>query len=156
MQYGPHGRISSFLICHLVDLDRSEIDLNQQRSECERSNANWDRSEFDLNECVSQSKLRSIWDRSMLDQSCSVNGLLLCAQTYLQENVGCLTLHLKFVAAVSLRLYRFVVPAPDYTIWVPWATNLIVLLMIKTNVFYRLLRIHRHLDYNVFAFVPIQ
>ena len=29
---------------HTSELDRSEIDLSPKRSECERSNANWDRS----------------------------------------------------------------------------------------------------------------
>ena len=29
---------------HTSELDRSEIDLSPKRSECERSNANWDQS----------------------------------------------------------------------------------------------------------------
>ena len=32
---------------HTSELDRSEIDLSPKRSECERSNANWDRSQID-------------------------------------------------------------------------------------------------------------
>ena len=32
---------------HTRELDRSEIDLSQKRSECERSNANWDRSKIE-------------------------------------------------------------------------------------------------------------
>ena len=36
---------------HTSELDWSEIDLSPKRSECERSNANWDRSKIDLNEC---------------------------------------------------------------------------------------------------------
>ena len=35
---------------HTSELDRHEIDLSPKRSECERSNANWDRSKIDLNE----------------------------------------------------------------------------------------------------------
>ena len=35
---------------HTSELDRSEIDLSPKRSECERSNANCDRSKIILNE----------------------------------------------------------------------------------------------------------
>ena len=35
---------------HTSELDRHEIDLSPKRSECERSNTNWDRSKIDLNE----------------------------------------------------------------------------------------------------------
>ena len=55
---------------HTSELDRSEIDLSPKRSECERSNATWDRSKIDLNVwTLSQSELRSISDRSNLDWS---------------------------------------------------------------------------------------
>ena len=47
------------------DLDRSEIDLSPKRSECERSNANWDRSKIDLNEY--EHFLKANWDRSQID-----------------------------------------------------------------------------------------
>ena len=47
---------------HTSELDRSEIDLSPKRSECERSNANWDRSKWVWT--LSQSELRSISDRS--------------------------------------------------------------------------------------------
>ena len=69
-----------------IDVNESDIDLNQKWSEidlneCEHFlKASWDRSKIDLNECehflkvnwdvlkgvwtLSQSKLRSIWDRS--------------------------------------------------------------------------------------------
>ena len=50
---------------HTSELDRSEIDLNLKRSECERSNANWDRSRIDLNEC--EHFLKANWDRSQID-----------------------------------------------------------------------------------------
>ena len=46
---------------HTSELDRSEIDLSPKR-ECERSNANWDRSKIDLNEC--EHFLKANWDRS--------------------------------------------------------------------------------------------
>ena len=39
----------------------SELD----RSECERSNANWDWSKIDLNEC--EHFLKANWDRSQID-----------------------------------------------------------------------------------------
>ena len=41
---------------HTSELDRSEIDLSPKRSECERSNANWDRS-----------KSKVIWVKSDLN-----------------------------------------------------------------------------------------
>ena len=47
---------------HTSELDRSEIDLSPKLSECERSNANWDRSKIDLNEC--EHFLKANWDRS--------------------------------------------------------------------------------------------
>ena len=50
---------------HTRELDRSEIDLSPKRSECERSNANWDRSKTDLNEC--EPFLKANWDRSQID-----------------------------------------------------------------------------------------
>ena len=50
---------------HTSELDRSEIDLSPKRSECERSNANWDRSNIDLNEC--EHFLKANWDRSQID-----------------------------------------------------------------------------------------
>ena len=65
---------------HTSELDRSEIDLSPKRSECERSNANWDRSKIDLDEC--EHFLKAIWDRSedrsQIDPTwfdLSVNGL---------------------------------------------------------------------------------
>ena len=53
------------LIClcgaiHTSELDRSEVDLSPKRSECDRSNANWDRSKIDLNECGHF--LKANWD----------------------------------------------------------------------------------------------
>ena len=64
---------------HTSELDRSEIDLSPKR-ECERSNANWDRSKIDLNEC--EHFLKANWDRSedrsQIDPTwfdLSVNGL---------------------------------------------------------------------------------
>ena len=50
---------------HISELDRSEIDLSPKRSECERSNANWDRYKIDLNEC--EHFLKANWDRSQID-----------------------------------------------------------------------------------------
>ena len=50
---------------HTSELDRSEIDLSPKRSECERSNVNWDRSKIDLNEC--EHFLKANWDRSQID-----------------------------------------------------------------------------------------
>ena len=50
---------------HTSELDRSEIDLSPKRSECERSNANWDRSKIDLNEC--EHFLKANWNRSQID-----------------------------------------------------------------------------------------
>ena len=50
---------------HTSELDRSEIDLSPKRSEYERSNANWDRSKIDLNEC--EHFLKANWDRSQID-----------------------------------------------------------------------------------------
>ena len=50
---------------HTSELDRSEIDLIPKRSECERSNVNWDRSKIDLNEC--EHFLKANWDRSQID-----------------------------------------------------------------------------------------
>ena len=44
-------------IIHTSELNWSEIDLSQKRSECERSNANWDRSKrVDLKESESDLK----------------------------------------------------------------------------------------------------
>ena len=43
----------------------TEIDLSPKRSGCERSNANWDRSKIDLNEC--EHFLKANWDRSQID-----------------------------------------------------------------------------------------
>ena len=37
---------------HASELDQSQIDLSQKWSGCERSNANRDRSEIDLNKCM--------------------------------------------------------------------------------------------------------
>ena len=58
---------------HCSELDESEIDLSQKRSECEHSNVNWDRSkwresEIDLNECehVCKENLNVNWDRDIL------------------------------------------------------------------------------------------
>ena len=50
---------------HTSELDRSEIDLSPKQSECERSNANWHRSKFDLNE--HEQFLKANWDRSQID-----------------------------------------------------------------------------------------
>ena len=50
---------------HTSELDRSEIDQSPKRSECESSNANWDRSKIDLNEC--EHFLKANWDRSQID-----------------------------------------------------------------------------------------
>ena len=50
---------------HTSELDLSEIDLSPKRSECERSNAHWDRSKIDLNEC--EHFLKANWDRSQID-----------------------------------------------------------------------------------------
>ena len=47
------------------ELDRSEIDLSPKRSKCERSNANWDPSKIDLNECEHFHKAN--WDRFQID-----------------------------------------------------------------------------------------
>ena len=44
---------------------RTEIDLSPKRSEYERSNANWDGSKIDLNEC--EHFLKANWDRSQID-----------------------------------------------------------------------------------------
>ena len=50
-----HGLLCTTHIQKPFTLDRTEIDLNQKRSECERLNANLDGSkrelEIDLNEC---------------------------------------------------------------------------------------------------------
>ena len=58
---------------HTSELDRSEIDLSPKREcecerECERSNANWDRSKIDLNEC--EHFLKANWNRSQIDPTC--------------------------------------------------------------------------------------
>ena len=50
---------------HTSELDRSEIVLSPKRSECERSNANWDRSKIDLNEC--EHFLKANWHQSQID-----------------------------------------------------------------------------------------
>ena len=65
---------------HNSELDRSEIDLSPKRSECERSNANWDRSKIDLNEC--EHFLKANWNRSQIDPTyidLSVNGEFIAA-----------------------------------------------------------------------------
>ena len=57
---------ASFLgTIHTSELARSQIDLSPKRSECERSNANWDRSKIYLNEC--EHFLKANWDRSQID-----------------------------------------------------------------------------------------
>ena len=51
---------------HTSELDRSEVDLSPKRSQCERSNANWeDRSKIDLKEC--EHFLKANWDRSQIE-----------------------------------------------------------------------------------------
>ena len=62
------GSISGAI--HTSELDRSEIDLSPKLSECERSNANWDRPKIDLNEC--EHFLKANWDRSQIDQLRSI------------------------------------------------------------------------------------
>ena len=69
---------------HTSELDRSEIDLSPKRSECERSNANWDRSKIDLNKC--EHFLKANWDRSQIDFS--VNGPLIDRRTLLTRAPG--------------------------------------------------------------------
>ena len=59
-------QLSSILgAIHTSELDRSEMDLSPKRSECERSNANWDRSKIDLNEC--EHFLKANWDQFQID-----------------------------------------------------------------------------------------
>ena len=56
-------------------IHRSEIDLSPKRSECERSNANWDRYKIDVNDC--EHFLKANWDRSQTDPTwidLNVNG----------------------------------------------------------------------------------
>ena len=50
---------------HTSELDRSENGLSPNRSECERSNANWVWFKIDLNEC--EHFLKANWDRSKID-----------------------------------------------------------------------------------------
>ena len=57
--------INNYGAIHTSELDRSQIDLSPKLSECEHSNANWDRSKIDLNEC--QHFLKANWGRSQID-----------------------------------------------------------------------------------------
>ena len=63
--YTPASQAREFDAIHTSELDRSEIDLSPKRSECERSNANWDWSKDRSKRAwtLSQSERRSIWDR---------------------------------------------------------------------------------------------
>ena len=65
MAFYKHFRHSVWGAIHTSELDRFEIDLSPKRSECERSNANWDRSKIDLNEC--EHFLKANWGRSQID-----------------------------------------------------------------------------------------
>ena len=67
---------------HNSELDRSEIDLSPKRSECERSNANWDRSKIDLNEC--EHFLKANWNL----RSIQLTSILVWTESSLRHSAG--------------------------------------------------------------------
>ena len=65
------GNYNEFILLlravHTSVLDRSEVDLSQIRSECERLNGNWDRSKRVWTPLAKE--LKSISDRCQIDSS---------------------------------------------------------------------------------------